>query len=100
MLVAFSGLSSLAHAHEGDRSGDARQRSAHHRLESLQQPASGDAAGMLAVPTTARPGEPGYAWQYFSDSTAGTAVVISPHGEYFFNGGDGLRLIAVTRAAT
>ena len=49
MLVAFSGLSSLAHAHEGDRHGDARQRSAHHRLESLQQPASGDAAGMLAV---------------------------------------------------
>lgn len=100
MLVAFSGLSSLAYAHEHDRDGDARQRSVHHRSNSMQESAYGGVGGMLAVPATAAPGEPGYAWQYFSDSTAGTAVVISPHGEYFFSRGDGLRLVAVTRTVS
>ena len=53
--------------------------------------------GMHVVPTTAGPGQPGHGWRYFADPAAGRAVVINPQGEYFFNRGESLGLVPVTR---
>ena len=125
-LAAISGVASLAHAHESHRGSGARlqaldrpsegtqesaysksdvraaRRDDHHdRAHTARRPHGGGTdGGMQAVPTTAGPGEPGHGWQYFSDSAAGSAVVISPQGEYFFSRGRGLRLIAVTQPSS
>lgn len=37
--------------------------------------------GTATVPNTALPGQPGWAWQYFTDGTA-----IAPNGDYYHNG--------------
>lgn len=118
-LAAISGVSSPAHARESHRDGGARLRAVDRPSEGAQDSASdksdvraawrddrhdrahgarglhdgGADSGMQVVPTTAGPGEPGHGWQYFSDPVAGSAVVISPQGEYFFSRGKGLRPI-------
>jgi hypothetical protein len=97
VLVALAGLAPLACAGESDEalvSQDARDDRA---SDARRSRGSGAAQGMRAVLTTARPGEPGYGWRYFSDPVAATAVVISPQGEHYFSRGDGLRLIAVSQ---
>ncbi|WP_025916617.1 hypothetical protein [Herminiimonas sp. CN] len=48
---------------------------------------------LQVVPNSSRPQDAAYGWQYFSDSRAVHAVVISPSGEYFLSLGDGLRQI-------
>lgn len=53
--------------------------------------------GMRVVSTVAGPGEPGDGWRYFTHPAASRAVVISPQGEYFFSGGQGLALVAVAQ---
>ena len=114
LLTAVASTSSLASGHEqpgrdsaatsvlrnsheradrhddGDRASD-RERSARTRH------GDGFDSGMQAASTAAGPGEPGYAWRYFSDPAAGRAVVISPQGEYFVSRGKGLTLVAVTQ---
>ena len=51
------------------------------------------ASGMQAVATSPKAGAPGHGWQYFSDARKARAVVISPHGDYYFSRGDGLQLV-------
>ncbi|QLQ03824.1 MAG: hypothetical protein HZY77_14635 [Thiobacillus sp.] len=48
---------------------------------------------MQAVSTDATIGQPGYGWRYFVDARKGTAVVISPKGDYFYSHGKGLTLV-------
>lgn len=98
-LAAVSGVSSLAHADESHRDSGAPLRADHRPSEGTRESASGR-SGMQPVPTTAGPGEPGHGWRYFSNPLAGSAVVISPQGEYFLSRGRGLRLIAVTRSGS
>lgn len=42
-----------------------------------------------AVPNASLPDQASHGWQYFTDSRAAYAVVISPAGEYFVSRGDG-----------
>jgi hypothetical protein len=53
--------------------------------------------GMRVVPVAASAGQPGEGWRYFTHPAASRAVVISPQGEYFFSGGEGLSLVAVAQ---
>ena len=46
-----------------------------------------------AFAVSPKAGEPGHGWQYFSDARKARAVVISPHGDYYFSRGDGLQLV-------
>jgi hypothetical protein len=50
-------------------------------------------AGMQAIAHGATKGQPGYRWRYFVDAREGTAVVISPNGDYFYSDGAGLTLV-------
>lgn len=115
-LLAIGGVSSPARAHESHRDSGARRQAVDLPSERATESTSRStemraarrddrhdhayparefhASGMQIVPTTAGPGEPGHGWQYFSDSAAGSAVVISPQGEYFLSRGKGLRLIS------
>lgn len=43
---------------------------------------------------------PGFGWQYFFDSIAPRAVVISPDGHYYLSQGDGLRWVAMAQQPT
>ena len=51
------------------------------------------ASGIQAVAVSPKAGEPGHGWQYFSDARKARAVVISPHGDYYYSRGDGLQLV-------
>jgi len=82
------------------------QRAAQHEGREHRRGRRGDAGpacqadsyehGMHAVSHSAAAGEPGHGWRYFSNPAARRAVVISPNGEYYFSGGDGLRPVAGT----
>lgn len=50
-------------------------------------------SGMQRVTVLAQAGEPGHGWQYFTDTRAGRAVVISPGGNYYYSHGEGLTLV-------
>lgn len=50
-------------------------------------------AALQVVPNSSLPDQPSYGWQYYSNSRAKVAVVISPAGEYFLSRGDGPRQI-------
>lgn len=50
-------------------------------------------SGMQVVAVAAQAGEPGHGWQYFRDARGGRAIVISPHGEYYYSRGRGLALV-------
>lgn len=102
-LVAIAGVTSPAHADESRRDGGARLQAVDRDTPAARRDDRHDRAhnareihdgGLQVVPTTAGPGEPGHGWQYFSDSAAGSAVVISPRGEYFFSHGRGLHPIS------
>jgi len=56
-------------------------------------------SGMQAVAVAAQAGEPGHGWQYFRDARGGRAVVISPHGDYYYSRGKGLALVYKASAA-
>lgn len=58
-----------------------------------------DASYMRAVAITAKAGEPGHGWQYFSDARRSRAVVISPSGDYYYSHGEGLQLVFKASAA-
>ena len=89
LLLASIGV--LAWGTSNSAQADNREQDRHARA------GAGFDRGMQVVRTAARPGQPGHAWRYFSDPAAGRAVVISPQGEYYFNGGKGLSLVAVTQ---
>lgn len=69
-----------------------------HRRESKDRRQA--AVGMQAIAVSARPGEPGHGWQYFSDARKARAVVISPSGDYYLSQGEGLQLVFRRSAAT
>ncbi|MBK7060198.1 MAG: hypothetical protein IPI03_23280 [Rubrivivax sp.] len=48
---------------------------------------------LQVVSNTSLPGQASYGWQYFSNSRAAHAVVISPSGEYFLSRGNGPKQI-------
>jgi hypothetical protein len=50
-------------------------------------------SGMRAVPIGKGVGQPEYGWRYFTDAREGTAVVISPSGDYYYSSGEGLKLV-------
>jgi hypothetical protein len=54
---------------------------------------------MRAVAITAKAGEPGHGWRYFSDARRSRAVVISPSGDYYYSHGEGLQLVFKASAA-
>ncbi len=76
IAAASIGVSSYA--------GDHRKGSADHRQA---------AAGMQAISVSPKAGEPGDGWQYFADARKARAVVISPNGDYYYSGGEGLQLV-------
>lgn len=76
IAAAATGVSSYAGEHRKERSAD------RHRASQMQ---------VIAV--TAKAGEPGHGWQYFSDARRGHAVVISPGGDYYYSHGEGLQLV-------
>ena len=43
--------------------------------------------GMQAISNAATIGQPGYGWRYFADERKGSAVAISPGGDYFHSHG-------------
>ena len=65
------------------------------------QPAAETAtAPWQAIANQAQAGMPGFGWQYFFDSIAPRAVVISPDGHYYLSQGDGLRWVAMAQQPT
>ncbi len=55
---------------------------------------SGFDHGMQPVSNLARSGARAHGWRYFSDPATYRAVVISPQGDYYLSGGQGLRWVA------
>ena len=51
------------------------------------------ASGLRAIAVSAKAGEPGHGWRYFSDPRQARAVVISPNGDYHYSRGQGLQLV-------
>lgn len=72
-LVSGVAVAGSAHAKSGD----------HKRASPVLQ----------VVSNTSLPGQASYGWQYFSNSRAAHAVVISPSGEYFLSRGNGPKQI-------
>lgn len=91
MLAALLGSSPVL---AGDRHDNPHQGGRERHPVASTRPAGAFDAGMQAVPHDAGPGEWGHGWQYFSDSTARRAVVISPQGDYYYSRGKGLRWVA------
>lgn len=58
---------------------------------------SGFDHGMKPVSNPARTGARAHGWRYFSDPATYRAVVISPQGDYYLSGGQGLRWVAGTQ---
>jgi hypothetical protein len=50
-------------------------------------------SGMQVVSNDARPGQLGYGWRYFVDARDGSAVAISPGGDYFYSDEKGPSLV-------
>ena len=76
IAAAAASVSSYAKEHRKERS-DERNHSSQ----------------MQVIAVTAKAGEPGHGWQYFSDVRSGRAVVISPSGDYCYSHGKGLQLV-------
>lgn len=64
---------------------------------SSTRPVDASNPGMQLVPNDASPRQRSYGWQYFSDSTARRAVVISPQGDYYYSRGKGLKWVAAAQ---
>lgn len=77
IAMAAAGLSSCAGSGEGGAGGTGQRSD----------------TGMKVVANPAPAGEPGHRWRYFCDPREGRAVVISPGGDYFYSGGEGLSLV-------
>jgi hypothetical protein len=76
IAAAAASASSYAKDHREERSDERHQ-----------------ASQLQVVPVSAKAGEPGYGWRYFSDVREGRAAVISPDGDYYYSHGQGLELV-------
>lgn len=50
-------------------------------------------SGMQVVSNDTTIGQPGYGWRYFADARNGSAVAISPSGDYFYSDEKGPTLV-------
>jgi hypothetical protein len=83
IAAAAASASSYAKQHRKERSDDRNH-----------------ASQMQVIAVTAKAGEPGHGWQYFSDARRARAVVISPSGDYYYSHGEGLQLVFKGNRAT
>ncbi len=89
LLLASASTVVLASDHDRDHD---HQRSTQVRTTS----ATRTGTAMRPVFNRAAPGEQAHGWRYYSDPAAVRAVVISPQGDYYLNGGEGLRRVTRT----